>query len=143
VVIVPQEATSGLLEKGYKPGHRAPGSNLQLLMRYLTRRLLQLDGTKSPVSILKQLETLLTTWGLHESAGIYGGERGPAKESETLLEIGKAAVKLGHYDFFQKFAQLHRGALPVDFFVWLRRWLIGGDDGGSEIQKRLQHIVKG
>jgi hypothetical protein len=112
-------------------------------MRYLTRRLLQLDGANSAVHILKELDTLLKAWSLNACMENYDWEHKPSMEGETLLEVGKAAVRSGHYDLFESVAQLHRGALPTDFFTWLQRWLVGKDDVGSEIQKRIRTIKKG
>ncbi|KAG5999712.1 hypothetical protein E4U54_001704 [Claviceps lovelessii] len=115
--------------------------NLNTQIRYLARACLQAQAPKSLFDEMVHLcqkawePTPSTTWSLATDTN------SPSFDGDSTRDMLKAAIQHRDQVFFYAVARRHRGALSLDFFTWLQRWLRCGGSVPYERFNTLQDVV--
>ncbi|KAG5984728.1 hypothetical protein E4U55_003500 [Claviceps digitariae] len=128
VVLVPRDSlvsffSTRLVESG-SDSDSLSHINLNTEIRYLARASLQAEASKSLFDVMVYLCRKL--WKATHSTTSSFATEGPLFDRATTRDMLKAAIQHKHRAFFEEAASRHKGALSLDFFTWLQRWLKNG-----------------
>ncbi|KAG5926576.1 hypothetical protein E4U42_003141 [Claviceps africana] len=95
----------------------------RVTVRYLARASLQAQAPKFVFDAMVKL--CQRAWKHSHSTSTTSSlvSDGPLFDGEGTRDMLKAAMQHGNRAFFEEAASHHKGALSVDFFSWLQRWL--------------------
>ncbi|KAK7409253.1 hypothetical protein QQX98_008563 [Neonectria punicea] len=135
VVIVPHESIPSFFD-AHEDYSYSRQINFPLQICYLAQKCLQPQAQESIVTALVKLckkawENSHTTVYGRPELGIDG---------EGMRYVLKIAIQLGQYALFEEAAVKNTALLPLDFFIWLREWLVSSNGNASD---RLNVINKG
>ncbi|KAK7432252.1 hypothetical protein QQZ08_001197 [Neonectria magnoliae] len=137
VVIVPHESIPTFFDSqdGYS---RSRQNNFPLQVRYLTRRCLRPQVPESAFAALMKL--CEKAWHSPPTTSMVPIYPEQAIDGEGMRDLLKIAVQRERYALFEKAAVKNKALLPLDFFVWLRQWLVSS---GGNVSDRLNATQKG
>ncbi|KJK80992.1 hypothetical protein H634G_03525 [Metarhizium anisopliae BRIP 53293] len=129
-VIVPRDSLLSFFNTYDRNRYCSSYHNFKTQIRYLARACLQPQPPKSFINALVILSK--QAWSIRsETIGGFSAKE-PLIDGDGIRDVLMAAIQHGKYTLFEEAAGHHEGLLPLDFFVWMRRWLLTGDSDTSE-----------
>ncbi|KAG6001850.1 hypothetical protein E4U21_003778 [Claviceps maximensis] len=98
--------------------------NRNTQISYLARASLQAQAPKSLFDAMVNL--CHKVWKPIHNTSSSLAAKGPPFDGDSTRDMLKAAIHHRNREFFHKVASRHQGALSLDFFTWLQRWLRRG-----------------